>query len=151
MKLEWATAEHAPAMASAHAPAFDRPWDEATFARMLGETGVYGFVALDDDPLGVVLCRVIAGEAEVLTLAVPPWARRKGVAKALLAAALGAARQAGATQAFLEVDVDNVAAIGLYEGLGFERAGLRKAYYDRGAAGRADALVMRLDLAAQGQ
>ena len=38
--------------------------------------------------------------------------------------------------------------IALYERLGFGRAGLRKAYYDRGAAGRADALVMRLDLRA---
>ena len=30
--------------------------------------------------------------------------------------------------------------------LGFERAGVRKGYYDRGLAGRADAIVMRLDL-----
>jgi [ribosomal protein S18]-alanine N-acetyltransferase len=36
--------------------------------------------------------------------------------------------------------------VALYEGLGFHRAGLRKAYYDRGANGRADALLMRLDL-----
>ena len=39
-------------------------------------------------------------------------------------------------------------AIALYERLGFVRSGLRKAYYDRGAAGFTDALVMRLDLAA---
>ena len=47
---------------------------------------------------------------------------------------------------FLEVDVANPAAITLYERLGFQRAGLRKAYYDRGVDGLADALVMRLDL-----
>jgi ribosomal-protein-alanine N-acetyltransferase len=46
----------------------------------------------------------------------------------------------------LEVGRDNPAAIALYEGLGFARVGVRRAYYDRGAAGRADALVMRLDL-----
>src|SRR6185503_11462189 len=96
--------------------------------------------------LGVILCRVAAGELEVLTIGVPPQARRRGVAKALMAGALGAARQAGAEAAFLEVAVDNAEAAALYAGLGFRRAGLRRNYYDRGAAGRADALVMRLDL-----
>ncbi|MFN3584412.1 GNAT family N-acetyltransferase [Phenylobacterium sp.] len=146
MKLVPATPEEAPAMASAHAQAFDRPWDEAAFRDLLASTGVFGFLADGEDPSGVVLCRTIAGEAEILTLAVPPWARRRGIAKALMAAALGTARELGANWAYLEVDVDNAAAVALYEGLGFARAGLRRAYYDRGAAGRADALVMRLDL-----
>jgi ribosomal-protein-alanine N-acetyltransferase len=98
--------------------------------------------------MGMVLCRALGGEAEVLTLAVPPWARRKGIGRALMAAATGAAEAAGAKVMFLEVDVANTAAVTLYERLGFTRAGLRKAYYDRGAEGRADALVMRLDLSA---
>lgn len=149
MKLIPATPDEAPAMASAHAQAFDRPWDEAVFRELLASTGVFGLVASGEDPAGVVLCRTIAGEAEILTLAVPPWARRRGIARALMSAALDLAREAGANWAFLEVDVDNAAAVGLYEGLGFERAGLRRAYYDRGAAGRADALVMRLDLTSQ--
>ena len=80
---------------------------------------------------------------------VTPAARRKGVAQALLAAGLGAARGRGAAQAFLEVAVDNEAAIALYQRLGFHRAGKRLYYYDRGAAGRMDALVMRLDLASK--
>jgi ribosomal-protein-alanine N-acetyltransferase len=96
----------------------------------------------------MVLCRALAGEAEVLTIAVPPWARRRGVGRALMAAAMGAARAAGARVMFLEVDVANTPAVALYERLGFERAGLRRAYYDRGPSGRADALVMRLDLSA---
>jgi ribosomal-protein-alanine N-acetyltransferase len=61
-------------------------------------------------------------------------------------AALGAARQAGARSCFLEVAVDNDPAAALYAGLGFRRAGVRKRYYDRGAAGQIDALVMRRDL-----
>ena len=63
-------------------------------------------------------------------------ARRKGVARALMEAGLAAARQAGAGACFLEVAIDNPAAIALYERLGFSRAGLRRGYYDRGEAGR---------------
>jgi ribosomal-protein-alanine N-acetyltransferase len=63
-----------------------------------------------------------------------------------MAAAIPTARDLGAEEAFLEVAVDNEAAIALYATLGFRRAGLRKAYYDRGPAGFTDALVMRLDL-----
>jgi len=147
MKLEWATAEDAPALATAHAAGFPQPWDAAAFADLLAGPGVFGFLALDDEaPAGLVLCRAAAGEAEVLTIAVDPALRRQGVAKALMAAALGAARQAGADAAFLEVAADNAPAAALYAGLGFRRAGLRRGYYDRGPEGRADALVMRLDL-----
>ena len=149
MKLSPATTELAPDMASAHAQAFDTPWDEETLRDMMTGSGVFGFVATNGDVLGMILCRAAAGEAEVLTVAVPPWARRRGVGKALMQAALQAAGQHGATEVFLEVDVGNAAAVGLYEGLGFTRAGVRKAYYDRGAQPRADALVMRLDLRAQ--
>jgi len=146
MKLELATPEDAPAMASAHAQAFDNPWDETDFEDLLDGPGIFGFVVRAEDPAGVLICRTAADEAEILTVGVAPWARRRGVGKALMVAAIGVARSAGADRMFLEVDVDNTGAVILYERLGFERAGLRKAYYDRGANGRADALVMRLDL-----
>ena len=56
------------------------------------------------------------------------------------------AARGGAETLFLEVAVDNTAAIALYRAAGFASAGTRKGYYDRGAAGRVDALVLRLDL-----
>ncbi|CAN7150761.1 GNAT family N-acetyltransferase [Phenylobacterium sp. LjRoot219] len=135
-------------MAAVHAQAFPAPWDAAAFSELMDGAGVFGLLAGEDPVLGVILCRVAAGEMEVLTIGVDPAARRRGVAKALVVAAVGAARQAGADTAFLEVAVDNAAAAALYAGLGFRRAGVRRGYYDRGAAGRADALVMRLDLSA---
>jgi ribosomal-protein-alanine N-acetyltransferase len=146
MKLTWATAAEAPAMAAAHAGAFEASWREDEFEDLLDGEGIFGFLAADDDPLGVILCRVAAGEMEVLTLGVTPQARRRGVGKALLVAGLAAARQAGAEACFLEVAVDNDAAAALYAGMGFHRAGLRRDYYDRGAEGLIDAVVMRLDL-----
>lgn len=146
MKLTAATPTDAPDMASAHAQAFDSPWDEADFEDLLERIGVVGFVVRAEDPAGVLICRTVAGEAEILTVGVAPWARRQGIGRALMTAAIGVARETGAEAMFLEVDVANAAAVALYERLGFLRAGLRKAYYDRGANGRADALVMRLDL-----
>jgi ribosomal-protein-alanine N-acetyltransferase len=143
----WATPHDAEAMAQAHAGAFTPGWREDEFEDLLDGEGVFGFLARGQDgPLGVILCRIAAEEMEVLTIGVPETSRRQGVAKALMAAALAAAHTAGARACFLEVAVDNAAAAALYAGLGFRRAGLRKAYYDRGAAGVMDAAVMRLDL-----
>ena len=147
MKLIRATAAECEAMAAVHAEAFPASWREDEFEDLLEGEGIYGFLAASAaSPLGVILCRVAAAEMEVLTIGVASTARRRGVARALLAAALPPARELGAAEVFLEVAVDNAPAIALYEGLGFRRAGLRKAYYNRGAAGFMDALVMRLDL-----
>lgn len=142
------TAHEADALAAVHAQAFAASWDAQAFTDLMDGPGVFGFLAANDAPAGLVLCRAVADELEVLTVAVAPAARRRGVAKALMSAAMDAGRAAGSAQAFLEVAVDNMEAVGLYAGLGFRRSGLRKGYYDRGKAGRVDALVMRLDLAA---
>ena len=148
MRLVRATPVECEAMAQAHVQAFhDKAWRDDEFEDLLDGEGIYGFLADHEaTPLGVVLCRIAAGEVEVLTVGVTPAARRRGVGQALMVAALAVAREAGVGEAFLEVAVDNDAAIALYGLLGFETAGLRKAYYDLGPAGYADALVMRLDL-----
>lgn len=149
MKLLPATAAETTAMAAAHALAFDNPWRADEFEDLLEGEGIFGFLAREGvAPLGLIICRIAADEMEILTVGVPPAARRRGVALSLMNAALEIAGQRSAAAAFLEVDVANAPAIALYERLGFGRAGLRRAYYDRGAAGRADAFVMRLDLRA---
>ena len=147
MKLTRATAAECEAMAAAHLDAFAaKAWRADEFEDLLEGEGIYGFLADHEAPLGVIVCRMAAGEVEVLTVGVTPAARRRGVALALMLAGLDVAREAGVAEAFLEVAVDNDGAIALYELLGFERNGLRKAYYDRGPEGFTDALVMRLDL-----
>ena len=147
MKLTRATAAECEAMATVHALAFDgKAWRAHEFEDLLDGEGIYGFLADDTEPLGMILCRVAADEVEVLTVGVAPAARRRGVALALVSAGLDVANAAGAAQAFLEVAVDNDPAIALYDRLGFRKTGLRKSYYDRGSEGFTDALVMRLDL-----
>lgn len=147
MILRSAALDDAFMLARVHAGGFDHPWSEAEMADMLTQPGVFGLAADGEDGVaGFVLCRTVAGEGEILTIAVDPAARRGGVARALMTAAIAAARAHGAMNLFLEVAVDNAAAIGLYEGLGFSRAGLRKGYYRRAGSSAVDALVMTLSL-----
>lgn len=138
--------EAAETLAAVHWQAFSPGWSEAELADLLAGPGVFALLAEAQAPLGMILCRVAAGEAEILTLAVTPPARRQGTARALVAAAAGLARQGKASEMFLEVATDNIAALRLYEQAGFQRAGLRRGYYDRGDGVRTDAVVMRLDL-----
>lgn len=103
---------------------------------MLDWPGTWGHRAGE---AGFVLARAAADEAEILTLAVVPAWRRRGLGAALLAAAQRRAASLGAAQLFLEVAADNDAARALYAGAGFEAVGLRRGYY----AGGRDALVLR--------
>jgi len=146
MKLRAADASDALALAKAHASAFDAPWPPEAFASLLGTPGVFALAAVEGGPVGLILMRAIAGEAEVLTLAVEPAHRRRGVARALLRAGLAQAEAAGAEAAFLEVAADNAAALALYREAGFEQAGHRGGYYRRPDGEAVGALVLRRTL-----
>ena len=137
----------AQALAALHARAFDHPWLVTAIADLLAGEDVIGLMAEDSTgPRGFVLARVVAGEAEILTIAVDPDHRRSGLGQALLAAASELATQQGGEALFLEVSVDNLAALALYEKARFVRVGLRRGYYT-GPDGRpVDALVLRRNL-----
>lgn len=69
-------------------------------------------------------------------------ARRQGVGRALLDAAVDWARTAGVRKLELHVFPWNEAAIALYDDFGFEREGFRKAHYRRGDGEYVDAILM---------
>ena len=147
MTLSPVTVADAGRLSQAHAFGFARPWPASDIAALLVGHGGFGFlVAEEGRPVGMILCRVVVEDGEILTVAVDPACRGRGVGRALVQAAVVRAQAAGATAVFLEVAVDNFPAIALYERAGFCRAGLRSGYYDRGAAGSVDAIAMRLDL-----
>lgn len=83
------------------------------------------------------------GDADLLTIATVPRARRRGLAAAMLGELIGLARAAGCRAVLLEVRVSNDAARALYTRHGFTAAGQRRRYY---TAPVEDALVMRLPL-----
>jgi ribosomal-protein-alanine N-acetyltransferase len=135
------------ALAALHARAFTdapRPWTPAEFAAFLVEPSTI----LVTRSAGFAVGRVAGAEAELLTLAVDPAARRQGVGRCLVAAFEAEAAARGATDALLEVAVTNAAARSLYAALGYSEVGRRRAYYVRPEAPPVDALVLAKPLAA---
>lgn len=127
-------------LAALHARCFarPRPWSGAEFSALLESPHTF----LLTRPRGFLLGRVVADEAELLTLAVAPDARRQGIASALVAEFAATSRVRGAGRAFLEVAADNVAAQALYRATGWRETGRRRRYYGPDL----DAIVMDLPL-----
>jgi len=136
--IEPATGAHAEALAYLHARAFPpgEQWGGDAMALQLGLPGAFGWIS---DEGGMVLARVAADEAEILTLAVDPGRRRLGLGRRLLEQAMRTARERGAACMLLEVGEANAAARALYAGLGFVEVGRRRRYYRDGS----DALILR--------
>lgn len=131
MNLRRAGEEDSALLAAIHATAFapEEAWSEQTMRTLLTLPGVMALLAEEE---GLLLLRQAADEAEVLTLAVRPEARRRGVAHALMETGLVLLAAGGARRLLLEVAAENAAALGLYNGLGFTRAGERRDYYGPG-------------------
>ncbi len=85
------------------------------------------YVSLSPDGrvAGFLVSRDLAGEREILNLAVDPQHRRGGHGMSLVRHELGA----GATAWFLEVRESNAAARQLYTRAGFREVGRRPGYY----------------------
>jgi [ribosomal protein S18]-alanine N-acetyltransferase len=127
-------------LAELHAACFVEHWDAPALASLLAMPGALAFLASgpighEEEPLGFVLLRAIAGEAEIISIGVRPEARRRGVGRRLLAAALAAAAAGGAERLFLEVAADNYQALGLYLSHDFTEVGRRPNYYQRNGGG----------------
>jgi ribosomal-protein-alanine N-acetyltransferase len=147
MILRAAVSADAADFAEIHALAFETPWSAGDIRPFIDNHAAFGFAAHTEDGAlaGFILCRVMAGEAEVLTIAVHPDHRRRGYAAALVARAMSQALLT-ADAMFLEVAADNPGAAALYERAGFVAVGRRPGYYSRREGGSIDAVVMRRTL-----
>ena len=128
-------------MAAIHRTAFPpaESWSRDVMLLQLEVPATFGLIHSRG---GMILGRVAADEAEILTLAVNPGQRRRGIGSALLRAAMDRAASLGATTMFLEVAVTNDPARALYAAHGFTEAGMRRHYYSDGT----DALILRSTL-----
>jgi ribosomal-protein-alanine N-acetyltransferase len=143
--IEAVGAEAAELLGSLHARAFDKPWSAAEIVKLMENPAVFAVVSHGDGPQGFAMAWAAAGDSELLTVAVIPEARRKGVGASLVTAAGVTALVRGAASMHLEVAEDNLAGRALYAKLGYEEAGRRHAYY-AGEGGFVDAIVMKRTL-----
>ncbi|GAA0641274.1 GNAT family N-acetyltransferase [Brevundimonas lenta] len=138
-------AAQAARLACLHAEAFDRPWNAQAFSDLLDQPGVFAAEAPD----GFILMRAVGDEAEILTLAVRPTARRHGLGARLVGEGVAGASVLGVDRVFLEVAEDNAAARSLYRRVGFVETGRRPRYYVRNDGTMQDALLLALNLTAR--
>ncbi|SDZ42986.1 ribosomal-protein-alanine N-acetyltransferase [Jannaschia faecimaris] len=126
-------------MATLHAENFSGAarWSVDSFCQMLSDPLAFHITRADAFLFG----RVVAQEAELLTVVVAEATRGQGIGRALLDAFTAQARARDATEAFLEVAADNAPAHALYTGTGWREAGRRSGYYDG-----TDALILRKSL-----
>lgn len=133
-------AEHKNIVAALHQEAFEEHWSAAEFGDLITLPASFGWLAVDkEEPLGFVLCQGDEVEAEIITIATRPAARRQGVATILLRNIFTRTRRL-----FLEVAADNISAQTFYEKSGFAQIGVRKNYYKR-ESGSIDALILAKD------
>lgn len=131
---------NAAALAALHARCFTAPppWSAGAITDTLAQPGAF----LIERPGGFLIGRALAGEAELLTIAVAPEARRHGLGQTLCAGFADRARALGADSAFLEVAADNAPARALYASAGWREVGLRRGYYGPAR----DAVILSLAL-----
>lgn len=141
-----ANAQDIPVMVSLDKQLFPySPWSSGQYREEISAPTRRFIVALDDAQSIIGYAGVFApggAEADILTVGVIPEHRGQGIAKALMSDITEWAKAQGAEAMILEVKVDNLEAISLYEALGYLKLNIRRDYFGSGL----DALVMRKDL-----
>jgi ribosomal-protein-alanine N-acetyltransferase len=131
-----------PAIAALHAVSFRRGWGEDEILRLLLERSVVTQrITAGGKLIGFIMSRLAAGEAEILSVAIAPAWRRRGLSRQLLGLHLRRLAGLGVRAVYLEVGERNAPACRLYRRAGFKEVGKRRGYYEDGAT----ALVLRRD------
>lgn len=148
LHIEPAQERDADAVASLHARSFYRGWPRQDIEAYLADTDTPTLVACDPKRhvAGFAMLRLLGDDAELMTIAVEPKFRGKGLGAALMRACFEDLRMTASRRMILEVAADNPAAIRLYQKLGFEKLSERQGYYARPDGKPATALVMARNL-----
>jgi ribosomal-protein-alanine N-acetyltransferase len=111
---------------------FPNPWTREMFAQELSQQPLargYVLRSPEDTVAAFCTCWLVVDELHINTVAVRPELRRQGLARMLLEYVFREASARGARHVLLEVRRSNVAAIRLYEELGFAVEAVRAGYY----------------------
>lgn len=124
------------------------PWKDKDFYDALEAVNSVVFIAsIDEDEeekiVGLLIASVVMTEADIYMIVVDEAYKKKGIAYQLFEHLIADCREQEVENIFLEVRISNQPAIGLYERLGFNEIGIRRAYYSSPIE---DAIVMQLEL-----
>ena len=134
-------AVHVPQVAALEKLCFADPWSENSVASELNNDLALWLVAMNDDTVvGYIGSQTVAGETDVMNIAVHPDWRRRGIAQSLIECLVVELKNRGSEALMLEVRASNAPAIALYEKLGFRQVGRRPNYYRNP---KEDALILR--------
>lgn len=123
---------------------YEFPWSEDIFRDCFKAGYRCSVCEVQSKVLSYSLMSLAVGEAHVLNVSVSPDEQGQGIGRLMMEDLITYARGRAETM-FLEVRPSNTHAIALYEDLGFNEIGIRKAYYPA-KNGREDALMMALEL-----
>jgi [ribosomal protein S18]-alanine N-acetyltransferase len=137
----------AAAIAAVHVVSFKRGWGEEEISRLLIDKAVVtDCVKIGGSLIGFIVSRLAGGEAEILSIAIVPGRRGRGLSRRLLDLHLRRLAGLGVRALFLEVGETNAPARALYRSAGFYEVGRRQGYYQGDSEAGANALVLRRDL-----
>lgn len=124
---------------------YQYPWSEGIFKDCF--TAGYSCWVCEDleKVVSYSILSVAAGEAHIMNIGVDPMEQKQGIGRKMIEHMIKVSRYGKAKSIFLEVRPTNLAAIALYEKMGFNQIGIRKGYYP-GEEGREDALMLALEL-----
>lgn len=118
-------------------------WPATAFERELTQNAMARYLVLRSSPSGPVLgfggLWLMVDEAHIVTVAIVPAERRRGLGSIIVYGLMSLAIEQQMVLATLEVRVSNEAARVLYATYGFYEVGLRKRYY---SDNHEDALIM---------
>ncbi len=115
-------------------------WSESFFLKLFLDKNIF-FVSLNRPLDGYLIARKTLDEYEVLTLATDINKRRRGIGTLLLTKLINLAKKDKVFRIILEVSENNIAAVSMYQKLGFKKISKRKNYYNN-SEGFSDAHIM---------
>lgn len=126
---------------------YTHPWSRGNFSDSLNAG--YSCWVYEEDAMvfGYAVLMLVMDEAHLLNFSIAKPYQGQGLGRELLVHMMQLARKYGAQNIFLEVRPSNVAAIGLYESIGFNEMAVRRNYYPA-KNGREDAILMGMSLRA---
>ena len=134
-------------LAKIHASSFEKQWPAIGFKNMFrppdGRKTHYREMLMVKKNLliGFVIFLKMVDEAEIISMAIAPNCRGKGFGHILLTKSIELIKAEAIKKVFLEVNIQNIAAIKTYEQANFEQISIRKGYYKSKAGVKADALI----------